>query len=502
MTQPTLDLERAARTARLGAGCITLFALPFLLVGVSAAVELVRGLAGRNPSGMPPGFAAVFALGFGGAGIGMIAAGRYGVARATRAAENLSSRPDQPWLWREDWAHNRALSPQRAGATAFAMFAFLWCVISAPVLFIVPGEVAKGNTAAWFGMLFPMVGVGLIIGAARMAIRSRKYRGTAVEFAGVPIVPGKPFAGTLLARFDAGPPERLELALSCIRRRVTGSGRNRNVSEHVLWQDERSIESHDIGIEFGEARVPFSFDIPAQAPPTTPGDGRDRVLWRLDARAATPGVDYAESFELPVFRPDEPAGTNTATTDFDEIAHRLTRADVDSPATPPAKPTIVIRPADPVGTEFISRPGRERPSVLPLFVFLVVLWGAVVFMLRVDAPLLFPLVFGAFGLLLVVLAIDLALRTVHTVVTGDGVSVRDRALGIGRTRHVALDEVTDVVVKVGMSRGQSATQAAKAWHDVAILRTEGRPIPVARYIGSRTEAEWVAAELRHAIGSG
>lgn len=495
-----IDADRAARLARRGAGCVTLFALPFLAVGVFAAVELVRGLMGDNASGMPPGFAAIFALAFGGSAIAMIAAVRYGARRAAADAHRRAQSPAEPWLWRDDWAAGRADSGQRAGATAIAVFAFLWNVISAPVLFVVPDEVVKGNTAALIGLLFPIVGVGLIIWAVRMAVRSRKYRGTSVELGVVPIVPGATFEGTLHARFANGAPENVSLTLSCIRRRVTGSGNNRNVSERVLWQDQRSIESWDIAVDFGEARVPFAFELPAAAPSTTPGSGNDRVLWRLDAHAQTTGVDYAESFELPVYATDPAAHVLPDGAALDALESALVVSDSDAPPSAPEEPTILIRPADPAGTEFFSTPGRNRAPLLPLVVFLAVWFGFVAMMLRLGAPLLFPIVFGGVGMIVLLFAIDLAFATTRTVVTEEGVTVRTQALGIGQTRHIARPEVRTVGVKVGMSQGQSATQTAKAWHDVVLHADDGAKVLAARHIPTRVEAEWVAAELRRAIG--
>lgn len=54
--------------------------------------------------------------------------------------------------------------------------------------------------------------------------------------------------------------------------------------------------------------LPLNIDVPAGLPPTTmPGtyeDGEEsafRTVWKLEAKAKTRGVDFAVSFELPVF---------------------------------------------------------------------------------------------------------------------------------------------------------------------------------------------------------
>jgi hypothetical protein len=47
--------------------------------------------------------------------------------------------------------------------------------------------------------------------------------------------------------------------------------------------------------------IPIAFAIPREAPETTLGNSRDRILWRLEVTSAVAGVDFSARFEVPVF---------------------------------------------------------------------------------------------------------------------------------------------------------------------------------------------------------
>lgn len=498
MAGQTLGVAETGRGATIGAVFLTLFALPFVGIGVFAATELVRGLAGgATASDMTPLVATAFMLAFGGAGTGIIWAVWHGAASAKKEAVARAAHPSEPWLWRDDWAALQVRSSQRAGALFLGYFALLWNAISLPALTAIPRELEQGNDAALVGLLFPIVGVAFAIWAMRRYIRSRKYRGTHVRLGAVPVRPGSLFEAALITHFGHGPPERVALRLTCVHRRVTRRGKNRTVTENVVWEDERELSGDDVSHDFGEARVPVSFEIPAAAIPSTPGTGNDRILWRLDAKAETVGVDYAESFELPVFgdavRSDAP--TRHA---LEEFATAMALGP-DGTAPPPDEPVIEIRAADPEGTEFISAPGRGRAPAWPLMIFMLVWCALTGFMAVQGAPVFFTAIFGLFAVVMLLGVLDLAFTTTRTVISASGVTIETSTLGRRRARNIPRADITHIRVKTGTTSQSSAAQAARAWHDVLIRHTNGQA-RAARHIPTRAEAEWVAAEMRRLAG--
>src|SRR5215472_10227253 len=93
------------------------------------------------------------------------------------------------------------------------------------------------------------------------------------------------------------------------------------------------------------ATIPVSFQVPLDARPTDATSPGDTILWKLEADADVPGVDYKDVFELPVFRTkDTPS----------EASRSANSADL----RPPARTTVVVRPAADGATEFYFPPAR------------------------------------------------------------------------------------------------------------------------------------------------
>ena len=68
----------------------------------------------------------------------------YAVIRGPSAAKKIDRRraenPNQPWLWRDDWAQGRAVSQTKSNMTSAWIWAVLWNMLSAPCLLLIPRE--------------------------------------------------------------------------------------------------------------------------------------------------------------------------------------------------------------------------------------------------------------------------------------------------------------------------------------------------------------------------
>src|ERR671911_331306 len=103
--------RRSSRNVDLSIGCVTLFLLPFAGVGLFTAVMAVQRIAAGNSTEAL--FFGLFALTFGGVGIGGIGAVVAG-RRTLKAQEALqASHPESPWLWRGGWGSGGTLDFRR-----------------------------------------------------------------------------------------------------------------------------------------------------------------------------------------------------------------------------------------------------------------------------------------------------------------------------------------------------------------------------------------------------
>ena len=319
----------------------------------------------------------------------------------------------EPWRWRPDWAAGRVEDGSRAIASFAWVFAILWNLISLPAgYFGVREALQKHNYAALLALLFPAVGIGLLVWAIRSTLRYRRYGVSRFDLTTIPGVVGHSLTGTVRLSEALRPAEGFAVTLACIRRRTTGSGKSRSTSETILWQEDRRVQATGTAI-------PLSFAIPADALPSDDSDANDRLVWRLSVSADVPGVDYGSQFEVPVFR--------TAASDQPRNAEEEQAAPYPAvPATyrqPPASRIAVS--SNRRGTEILYPAARNVGAAAGLTVFLLIWCGAIWAGIHFGAPVIFPVIFGLFGILLLIGVLDQWLKVTRVTVDSAGVTVGD-----------------------------------------------------------------------------
>jgi hypothetical protein len=233
--------------------------------------------------------------------------------------------------------------------------------------------------------------------------------------------------------------------------------------------------------------IPVEVRIPADATETNDTNPRDSYRWRLDVTAAVPGLDYAESFDVPVFR----------TAASPEPAAHPAAPDVDAAVERPSDATILVHPSAGGGMGFRFPAARNPGAALGLTGFWLVWSGIVWFLVTHAAPLLFVVVFGLFDALLVMIVASLWLGTSRVVVEAGTVTARTSILGVGIRHRVPCTDVVAVEMPIGM---QSGDGSGTPYYDLRLVRRDGSKMLVGRGVRSKREAEWLVGELRRAIG--
>jgi len=469
-------------------GCVTLFALPFCIAGLAlAGVAVKRAIDGEPATDIA--LAGVAGLAFGAAGFGLMFAARTDARKAAEWERRRAEHADRPWMWDPEWATGTLRSSERNIAVAAWIFALIWNAISAPVLFILPEELESGNTLALIGLIFPLVGAGIIVWAIRATLRRRRFGASVLRLAKLPAVPGHTLEARLTARLDP-PPASMRVQLACVRR-IHGS---EDTTERLLWQDAYDVQGEVMSREAGGTVVPIVFDIPADAEPTDREARPNEVAWRLTATASVPGVDYAASFAIPVFQAGEPVPLPASSAS----SRATTRAAVRAPFDP-ADATVQVAPGPGGGTEFRFGAARSPGAALAVTIVAAIVVGAAFGVRALGAPTLFVVVCGVLGVLLALIAIDLWFATTTVEVLHDEINVRHSVLGIGRTRRMNIADIADVCTSIGMTQNQSATQSSRVWYDIAIVPHAGRKLTAGRHVASRGEAEWLVAQLKEVL---
>ena len=473
-----------------GSAFFTLFGLPFLAGGLWAAVMALRTLAEPSFDGQTLFLQAIFAITFCGIGAGLIWWGRYSAAKAREIAHLKAAHPESPWMWKPEWAGGRIVGSTKATMVFTWVLAIFGNLISAPLWFVGPREVLGDYRL--IGLLFPAVGVGLLYWAVRATARWKKFGSSVFEMAAVPGVVGGRLSGTIQTNFVTVPQDGCTLKLTSLRRR-RGRGTNSSTSEKILWQEEQTIRRERLRPAYRGTSIPVEFRIPYECDETNETNHYDQIIWQLEAAAEVPGIDYKTQFEAPVFKTAE---SRPAEADEESAPGYGTAAATPFDST---RSSIGVRPSTLGGTEYYFGAARNVGAAVSMTVFLFVWIGAIWLQLHLGAPLFFPIICGLLGAILLLFVIDLWFSSTRVVIESGMVKIKRTTLGIGGTKRISCSEIGDVQIKIGMQQAETTTQSAKAYYDIEIHRKNGKKVFAGRNLRDKSEAEWLAAEMKAKI---
>ena len=171
-------------SSKLGAAFICVFALPFAGFGLFAFATVIRQVA-DGAADSKAWLGLIFAFVFTGIGLGLISLVIFGGKELKKQQRTQAEHPAEPWLWREDWAKGRIKGSVRSGMVGAWIFAVIWNLMSAPVLILLPQEVAR-KPAAYLALIFPVAGVFLLVRAIRMTMAFTEFGVTWFEMAPIP----------------------------------------------------------------------------------------------------------------------------------------------------------------------------------------------------------------------------------------------------------------------------------------------------------------------------
>ena len=196
------------------AGCLTMFALPFCGVGLFLAYHVIDQFGAGEADWQQSRLLLVPALVFGGAGFGLLIWSRVAAGKLAQRNRLKEAHPEQPWMWKPDWARGRIEGSSLTTMAVAWVMAFFFSLMSVPLLVLVPKEVVdKGNHPALLGLIFPVVSVGLLIWAIRATARWKKFGVSFFTPASMPGVGGGRLRGTIQCRLQSRPQSGVALTL-------------------------------------------------------------------------------------------------------------------------------------------------------------------------------------------------------------------------------------------------------------------------------------------------
>ena len=494
-----------AQPSKVGPIFLTIFALPFLGGGLFFLYGLLTSNPNVHASSPATGLfvASLFVL----VGAGLIFGAFKGYGLLKQQAALQDANPLSPWLWRTDWALSRAESANKKGYIGAWIAAAFCTLITAPfMLGMIPDLLRKSDPRIFLILGFNLFSAILIINAIRVTIRHERFGNSYCEFNPLPISPGRRMTGRIQLRFETEASHGIDLHLSCVRRIVTGSGKNQTTSKVTLWQADKNIPSGALEPGPLGRAIPVEFDIPADALITDHNNPSDQILWLLHAKADVPGVDYSDDFELPVFRTadsPQPASNSSEEPSFGGSTSNFgfaTAQSVDADAGVVAQPerTKVIVSMHDGGTEFYFPPLRTPARALMLFVVALVFSGAVYALIHSHVPVLFTALFVLGDLLVIFGFFHVTFGSARIGVGNGEILSRRGILGLGATRRFPFSEVASVIPVGSVQQGGNIDD--NSIYSLQLQTKSGQKITLADEISSRQEARWVVSQIETLAG--
>jgi hypothetical protein len=479
-------LEKEERNARWGPRVLFVFGLPFLLSGLWTASTGLQRLSEEGVSEETAVACLIGAL-FTLVGAGVLFWARHAQKRLAETQQLRRMHPAEPWRWRPEWREGRIAARDRARVVVLWLATLVWNGMSAPLVWSLPRQLEREPLLLVVAVVFPLAGLGILASALRATLRHRRFGTPTLHMDTFPGVIGGQLRGTIHVRGSLVGSERVGLRLTCVNRVTSGSGKSRSTFEHVRWQEEHTVSRSALAAAPIGSAIPVEFTLPSGLKPSSTVSSNNEIIWRLEANAALSGADFETRFEVPVFVTSASASNST----------RSATPEVE-PGGPTAFGDTGIR-AEPLpeGGHRVDFPRLRQPAAGLAFCAFGATFAAVgVAVGTTDFPsfgVIFTLVFGGVGLLLLWAGLHTLLATTTVCARSDGLAIQSGILFRPR-RFVPAQEIARITLDIGMQVGD------RAYYDLKLHTRSGRKHTAGSSIRSKREAEWLADLLRKAVG--
>ncbi len=429
------------------------------------------------------GFLLAIGTVFGGAGLTIIVGSLVGGCKVREAKQREEHHPTEPWTWKPEWAGGRIESSNKIAAYGLMTFAVFWLLISLPITaFAVPEALRTDQREILFVLIFPVIGVLILISALLQLMRHFKYGVSVLQLEGSTGVLGGYLAGSVQVPQTIEASGGINAALRCVEQTTTGTGKNRKTTSNTKWECEQIVHPvhGQAGLGAGGMLIPFRFAIPYDLPEPRIR-GNVTVTWRLTLSASTPGLDYESSFEVPVFKTPE------SQPDFNATA-----VVVDGTSTP----TIAAMPLDPRtvrvdiftdGTVFTYPRSRNLVAGIWMLLFGLAFSAVIPFLYSKDAGWIFTGIWGLMSGGLLLCALYFLLNETVVEANKQGISIRSSYLLFWSTRRFSPTEVSEIITHSNMQVGEDS------YYQIQVVTQDGKKYSAGSGFRNSTQAEQVVA---------
>jgi hypothetical protein len=423
-------------------------------------------------------------------------------------------RAEKPWMRNERWSSGVIRDQSAENLVAIWIFTLAWNIVTALALIPRAKEAIHGHDRWWLlALVFPAVGLGLVIWASCRMRRVRKFGASVFHLRTLPATPGGELAGTIHVARKFQAKSGVQLQLVCIYRFVSGFGRSARVTDRVIWHETQMLDPvalRDVeGDEEDGAEIPVLFQLPPDAKPSSDLPMGDGFRWRLEARCKTGGVGYYSRFEVPVF---VVAPSKSVAARGRDLVNSRRSAEASDPRRNLSERGILCERFASGRLRIVFGSARNRSSVVFTTIIGLALSAMAIGLanwsgsgrhriIKISLASIFLFAGGIFCFK----AIFNWLVTDEIIVRYGSLTVEREAPLFRHQRTFKLGEVSDVFPKIegnSWSDSDSGSVNKKRFHRLMLKTRDGDLICLASDINQKEYAAWLADEIKEAFGVG
>jgi len=434
------------------------------------------------------GFNSLFLFVFGGVGLGLI----IFVFRAPK--EKGMSAPEyrhKPWLANDDWHGTALKSNSKLAMYVTWGLAAIWNLISAPLPFVIREEVLeKQNYPALIGLLFPLVGIALLVWAARRTLEWRRFGPAPVTLDPFPGSIGGHVGGTIDVNLPYDANTKFSMTLTCLHSYVSGSGKNRSRSESAIWQD---VQIAHTSSNLQGSRISFQFAVPDGLDESDADQSEDSYyLWRLNLKAELSGVDIDRDYEIPVY------ATHASSAGLSDVSFEQVRGEQSQIDARAVEKAINLR-FDANGRSLYFPMGRNLAGGLGGSLFGGIFAGVGWFLIIHAGRYFMGSVFGGVGLLIVFSTLYFVLNSLQVVQAGSDIRTVRRILGIPvKRRRMRRTDFVRFEKKITLKPHSAGKHALR--YSVSAIDRSGQKMIIGEGFKSASQADAAMALIARKFG--
>ena len=239
-------------------------------------------------------FGGVFAI----IGLGIIIAG-FLMFKSVSLKERLKvEAPDKPWMWHKDWRQGIVKPERKSNLVIGLIFLCFWYGMAGIPAIVLYEDFLNGTVLTYVCGGMMVLGILFIYFYIKSIFRYRKYGQSYLDLKTLPGRLGEEFEAEVYAPFFLKPEGDIHFKLTCKRHYTEGAVDSRRSKTDELFSERFTVESKEAKSMQEALIIPVKFLLPEDKPVSSD----DGIFWTLSAYAETVGLDWAETYNIPVFK--------------------------------------------------------------------------------------------------------------------------------------------------------------------------------------------------------